>query len=182
MRPWSSTATIGSGIDLVDLADEAEILTVLGTAGTDQQGGTVLAAHPHRLAAEPVDATHQVGADLAGEHHLHHLHGGFVGDPQPVDELRLDAEPLLPRGDLGTAAVDQHGAHADEAEQHHVLEKGVDVLPHRRAAELDHQGVAGEAPDVGERLDEHLGPPDPLLHGLDVGGHGISVLMSCTPH
>ena len=78
--------------------------------------------------------------------------------------------------------MDQHGAHADEAEQHHVLEEGVEVLPHRRAAELDHQGVAGETPDVRERLDEHLGPTDPLRHGLDLSGHGISVLMWCTPH
>jgi hypothetical protein len=64
-------------------------------------------------------------------------------------------------------------AHPHEAEQHDVLEEGVDILSHGGPTQLDDQGVTGEPLDVGKRLHEHLGSADPLFHGLEVGAHVV---------
>jgi hypothetical protein len=58
--------------------------------------------------------------DGARQHHLGHFHGGFVGDPQAVDEGRLARRPSSAWADLRPAAVDDHGVHAQQLQQHHV--------------------------------------------------------------
>jgi hypothetical protein len=51
--------------------------------------------------------------------------------------------------------MDQHAAHADAAQQQHVLrQRPVELRVDRRAAELHHHRLAGEAADVGQRLDQ----------------------------
>ena len=110
------------GVDLRDVTDEAEVGAAGVGARPHQQRRSVLAGQPDRAGAERVDARDDVGADLAGQHHLRDLHGRRIGDAEPVDELRLDAHALLPRADLRAAAVHDHRSHADEAQQHDVLE------------------------------------------------------------
>jgi len=114
-----------------------------------------------------VNARDDVGPDLAGEHHLGDLHGRRIGDPQAIDEFRLDAHPLLPRADLRATAVHDHGSHADESQKHDVLEHGIEIGRRaRRATHFDDEDVTGKALDVRKRLDEHLGALDPFVDGL----------------
>src|SRR6202043_565469 len=104
--------------------------------------------------------------DLAGEHHLGDLHGWRIGDTKPVDKTGLDAHALLPGADLRSTTVHDHRSHAHETEQHHVLEHRVEVgRGARGTADLDHQDVTGEALDVGQCLDEHLGTADAFVDG-----------------
>ena len=52
--------------------------------------------------------------------------------------------------------MDEHAAHADAAQQQHVLgERPVQLGVDRRAAQLHHDGLAGEALDVGQRLNKY---------------------------
>jgi hypothetical protein len=54
--------------------------------------------------------------------------------------------------------MDQHAADADAPEQQHVLGEGaVELGVDRGAAELHDDRLAGEALDIGERLDEDPG-------------------------
>ena len=99
---------------------------------------------------------HDVLVDLADQHHLRDLDGLRVGHAQPVDELDRQVEAPHVAGDVRAAAVHDHRVHPDVLEQHHVagellLERGVG---HRRAAVLDHYGLAVELADVGQRLEQ----------------------------
>ena len=147
-----------AGVDGVDVADEAE----LGVAGRrlDQPG--VLAADADGVVAVEVDGRDELRVDLADEHHPGDVDGLGVGDPQPVAELGRLAQPLHQRADLRPAAVDDDGADADEAHQHDVLGEQVEGVVVGRpgegvAAVLDDHRLAGEAPDVRQRLDEDVG-------------------------
>ena len=104
-----------------------------------------------------MDGRDQVGADLAGQHHLHDLHRLVVRDPEAVLELGLEPETLAHGRDLGTAAVDQDRLHADVAEEDHVEQGLVARVVDRVAADLDHDHLAVEALDVRKRLDQDLG-------------------------
>ena len=141
------------GVDLHHAAHEAERRVQL--FGDD--AGPVLAGHAHGLAAEPVDRRHQVRVDLAGEDHLHDVHGLGVGHPQATAELGLDAQPVAERRDLGAAAMHQHGLHPDVAQQHEVQQRLVPALLDRVAAHLDHHDLAVEPLDVRQRFDQHFG-------------------------
>ena len=60
--------------------------------------------------------------------------------------------------DLRPAAMDEHAAHADAAQQQHVLrERAVELGVDRRAAQLHHHRLAGEAVDVGQGLGQDAG-------------------------
>ena len=114
-------------VDLGDVADEAEIGPARVRSRAHQQRRPILTGQPDRSRAERVDARDDVGPDLAGQHHLGDLHRRRIGDPEPVDELRLDAHPLLPRADLRSAAMHDDRPHADEPQQHDVLEDRIEV-------------------------------------------------------
>jgi hypothetical protein len=66
--------------------------------------------------------------------------------------------------------VHKHAADADAAQQQHVLgEREVAFAVDRRAAQLHHNGLAGELADVGQRLDEDrcdLGRQEHDLHDV----------------
>ncbi len=143
------------GVDLGDVADEAE-LRVAG--GRPDQAG-VDAADADGVAAVHVDRGDELRVDLPLEHHAGDVDGLGVGDPQAVDELGFLAEPFHQLGDLRTAAVHDDRAHPDEAHQHDVLgEQGERIVVGGAgegiAAVLDDDGLAGEPPDVRQRLDE----------------------------
>ena len=154
-------------VDLGDVTHEAEIRPPRVRSRAHQQRRPILTGKPDRSRAERVDARDDVGPDLAGQDHLRDLHGRRIGDSQAVDELGLDAHALLPRADLRAAAVHDHRSHAHEAQEHDVLEHRIEV---RRgtggAADLDDEDVPGEALDVRQCFDEHLGAMDLLVDGL----------------
>ena len=144
------------GADLGDVADEAE----RGIARRRDQQAAILARDADRdriVARLAVDRRDQVAVDLADQHHADDLQRLGVGDAQAVAELGRLAQPLHHRVDLRAAAMDEHAAHADAAQQQHVLrQRPVELRVDRRAAQLHHHGLAGEALDIGQGLDEDL--------------------------
>ena len=166
-------------VDALDPADEADVLAARrGLArGAEQQ--PVVAAQPDRGLAVAVEAQHDVLVDLAHQHHLRDLDGLGVRHPQAVDELHRQAEPLHVARDLRAAAVHDHRVHPDVLEQHDVArellaQRGV---VHRRAAVLDHHGLAVELADVGQRLEQR----GDVAHALRVVRRR-AVARSCTRH
>jgi hypothetical protein len=79
--------------------------------------------------------------------------------------------PAHHRIHLRAAAMDEHAANADAAEQQHVLCQGAVELPvDRCAAELHDDRLAGEAADIGKRLNQDargcVGSHEVLLFSL----------------
>ncbi len=136
----------------------------------DAQHAAVAAREADRASAGLLDELDDLAIDLAAEHHLDDFHRLVVGDAQAVDEGRLLADARERRLDLRTAAVDDHRPHADVLEQHDVDREGglEGIVLHRVAAVLDDDGLAQEAPHVGQRLDQDPGLVDQLLHALPV--------------
>src|SRR3954467_9464570 len=106
--------------------------------------------------AVAVQLEHDVLVLLADEHHLRQLDRGLVRDPQAGLEPPLHAEPLHVARDVGAAAVHDYRVHADVLEEDDVAREvlGQAGVGHRGAADLDHDGLAVELPDVGQRLEE----------------------------
>jgi hypothetical protein len=174
VSPAVPTPTGALGVDRLHLAHEADVdhgpvgLAVHALAGAEE--AAVLAREPHRPSSVQVDETHDLLVDLAHEDHLHDLDGLRVGDPHAAHELRGLAQPLHESPDLGPAPVHDHGPHADQLQEKHVLgELILEVgLLHGRTPVLDDEGLALEGPDVGQRLEEDLRP---LHHRPRVGIH-----------
>lgn len=145
------------GPHLGNVADEAQRRITL----RDPQQPGILTRHAqrHRLRARlAVNGGDQIAIDFADQHHADNFQRLGIGHPQPVAELRLLADPAQHRVDLRPAAMHQHAAHPDRAEQQHVLRQravafGIDCRP----AELHHHRLAGEFLDIGQRLDQDLG-------------------------
>ena len=161
MRSWASSDCTIAGFTFFDVADEAEL--GVAQAGLDQPG--VLAREADGERAVGVDGGDDVAVDLADEHHAGDVEGLGVGDAEAVAELGLLAEPLHEVADLGAAAVHDDDADADRVQQHDVGGEalGQGRVGHGVAAVLHDDGGAEELPDVGQRLDQHLG-------GVHVGG------------
>jgi hypothetical protein len=105
-----------------------------------------------------VDRADQVAVDLADQHHADQLERLLVGDAKAVAEFGLLAHPSHQHVDLRPAAMDEDTAHADAAQQQHVLgERAVELLVDRSPTQLHHHRLAGEAVDIGQGLDEDLG-------------------------
>jgi len=169
-------ATVGDqgadrpGIDRVDLADLAEVhwRAVHGGlgAGRREQVG-VLPGHPDRERPVPVDQADQVPVHLPGEDHPDHAHRLRRGHSQPRGERARDAQPAEVLADLRAAPVYHHRAQPGVPQEHHVLrEREAQVLVgHGVAAELDHDGLAVELLQPGQRLDQgrRLGQRAPLV-------------------
>jgi hypothetical protein len=102
-----------------------------------------------------VDRGDKIAVDLADQHHADDLQRLRIGDTQAVAKLGFLADAAHHRVHLGAAAMDQDDAHADTAQQKHVLRQGtVELGVDRRAAELHDHRFAGEAADVGQRLNK----------------------------
>ena len=63
--------------------------------------GSPTAAH-----ARAAQGGHQIDVEPAGDHHLHHVERGRVGDPPPADQARLQPQACRQRRHLRPAAVD----------------------------------------------------------------------------
>ena len=174
MNSSSSRPQQHPGIDRLDVADEAE----LGVAEPGADQAAVLAADSDGVVAVDVDRADDLRVDLADQHHAGDVDGLGIGDAQAVAELGLLAEPRHQVADLRAAAVHDDRSHADQAHQHDVFGEQRQRVVLARAGErvaavLDDDDLAGEAPDVGQRLDEGrrlLGRPpgcrvDAALHG-----------------
>ncbi|MCY1543390.1 hypothetical protein D9M68_792070 [compost metagenome] len=117
-----------------------------------------------------VDQVDDVLVHLAAQDHLHHVHGLRVGHAHAVDEVALDGQALEQVADLRAAAVHHHRVDADGLHQHHVAgEAGLQLIAfHGVAAVLDHQGLADEAADIGQRFGQDLGD---LGSSVEAEGH-----------
>ena len=146
-------------VDLGDLADQADVderavhARVLALGG-EQVG--VLAGQADGVRAVAVDQADDVLVDLAVEHHPDHVDGLFRGDAQSRGEHRLDPEAVEVPGDLRAAAVHDDRTEPGVPQEHQVLgEARAQFLGgHRMAAVLDHDGLAVEAVEPGQRLDQ----------------------------
>ena len=100
-----------------------------------------------------------VFVDGAGEHHFHDLDHGGVGHPQPVDEGRLDRQPLQHRVDLRPAAMHHDGIDADLFQQGDVAAEFQCqvLLAHGMAAVFHHHRSAGVATQKRQRLGQDTG-------------------------
>ena len=98
---------------------------------------------PDRAQAGGAQLRAQVDVDLSGDHHLHDVERGGVGDAATADDVGLEAELLRERGRLRAAAVRDHDA----------------------AAAVDERAQIG-----GQR--RHLGAADDLAAELDDDGAG----------
>ncbi len=160
------------GVDLGDVADEAEL--GIACRGTDQT-----AIHPADADGEPpvdVDRGDELRVDLTLEDHAGDVDGLGVGHAETVDEFGLLSEPFHQCGDLGTAAVHDDRAHADQPHQDDVLgeqaQRVVVGRPGERiAAVLHHDGLADEPADVRQCLDE-----DGCLERGGFG-HGVPIMV-----
>ena len=132
----------------------------------DLEQPAVLAREPDRRLSVAVEPQHDVGVELAEQHHLRHLDRLGIGDAQALVEAHLHPEPLHVAGDLGAAAVHDHRVQPHVLEQHDVAGERLAQLlvAHRRAAVLDHHRAPVELADVRQRLEK----------GLDVG---VAVLI-----
>ena len=144
------------GVDVLDLPDEADVDPAGRRAARAAQQAAVVAGEPDGGLPVAADAQHDVGVELADEHHLRDLDRRLVGDAQPADELDRHVQALHVGGDVGAAAVDDDRVHADVLEQHDVARELLAQrrVVHRRAAVLDHHRRAVELADVGQRLEQ----------------------------
>jgi hypothetical protein len=148
-----------AGLDPGDVADQADVdlLAVdVGEALDRSHGVGVLAGHAHRERPVLVEQADELPLDLAGQDHPDHVHGLGRGDPQPRGEVRVDAEQLQLGADLRAAAVHDDRAQPGVAQEDHVLrERRLQLLvDHGVAAELDDHGLAVEALQPGQGLDQ----------------------------
>ena len=127
--------------------------------GLDEAG--VLAGHADGERAVDVDGGHDVAVHLAHKDHPGDVERLGIGDPEPVAELGFLAEPFHQLADLGPAAVDHHGTHADRAHEDDVVANSASAassprLPRSVPAVLDHDDLVPEPPDIRQRLDQDL--------------------------
>ena len=156
--------------DPLDLADEADVARRRAPTASDAEQRAVVAREADRGLPMARDAQDDLLVHLADEHHLRDLDRLGVADPQPVDELHRQPEPLHVAGDLRAAAVDDDRVHSDVLEQHDIAREVLAqrLVDHRRAAVLDHDRLAVELPDVGQRLEQRA-------------TSRVGPLTSCTP-
>src|SRR4029077_20186291 len=116
-------------VDLVRLADEAEIDHALDMRtridyGSPQLAGdhhvAVLAAEPDRLTAGFVLVADHLFVDQPGQHHFDDFQRLFVGDAQARLVVRLHPDPLEHGLDLRTAAMHHDRVDRGLFEQHDV--------------------------------------------------------------
>src|SRR5690606_19237264 len=161
-RPGGEEVLDGRGVDLDDVADEADVHRLAvddGGAPLGAQQAAVLAGDPDGVRSALVEEGDEVALDLPGEHHPYDGHGLGGGDPQAAAELRGDVEAVEHRGDLRATAVDDDRLHADLVEEEDVGREGAlePLVDHGVAAVLDDDAGAGEALEPRQGLDEHLG-------------------------
>jgi hypothetical protein len=117
----------------------------------------VLTGDSDRVRPVGVDEADEFAADLSEQHHAGDVEDLRRGHAEPALELARDAEALEHGADLRTAAVHHDGVDAAVAQERHVSgERGLEhVVGHGVAAVLDHDDLAVQLLQPGQRLGEH---------------------------
>ncbi len=177
-------------VDPGRFADEAQIDGLLDGAARVAGGAKnllrrdescILARQADGAAAGLVDPAHQLLVDRA-QHHFGDFGRGRIGHAQPIHEAAFMAQPLQHRADLGPSAVHHNRADADLLQQDDVLGEVARQLgvAHRVAAIFHHEGGAGIALQIGQRLDQDFGLRQHLGRGC-VAGAGVTFLAHRWP-
>ena len=156
------------GIDLLRLADKAEVDDLLDRGiGVDHGARqlarhhhvAVLAAEPDRLAAGFVDVADHLLVDGAGQHHLDDFERFFVGDAQARRVLRLHADFLEHGLDLRSAAVNDDRIDRGLLQKHDIAgEFARQILrAHGVAAVFDNDGFLVVALHIGQGFRKNAG-------------------------
>ena len=118
----------------------------------------VLAADAHGAATGLGDVRNDFLVDAAGQHHFRHFSRGRIRHAQAIDKAALNPQPLQQIADLRPAAVHHHRVDAHGFEQHDILGKILRAfgIAHRVAAIFHHEGLAGIALQIGQRLDQRF--------------------------
>ena len=117
----------------------------------------VLARQPDRAAAHARNRRDQVLVDSL-QHHLGRFHRRRIGHAHPAHEARLQPELADQFRNLRTAAVHDYRVDADQIEQHDFARKALAQLRglHRVPAVLDDERFAAKAPNIRQRLQQHV--------------------------
>src|SRR6056297_360749 len=156
------------GVDLADVADVSDIddfrrRQLRALAGNLQafcaDQAAVLAGNPDRLAAGAIDRGDDLLVDAPAEHHLHHVHRLRVGYPHAVHKLAGNTQLFQQRANLRPATVHDNRVHANQLHQNNIAGETFvkQRIDHGITAELDHNGLAGEALYGGKCLGKNLG-------------------------
>src|SRR5215831_16760774 len=113
-----------------------------------------------------VDEADDLFVDLANQDHLDHVHRRLVGDADPVVKFGLNPHLFKDRADLRTTAVHHNGIHPYVAQHDDVLGEAFLELfvDHGVAAVLDHNDLAVEASNIGQRLHQYGGTLHQVVH------------------
>src|SRR6185437_10878064 len=142
----------------------------------------VLPGQAHRERAVPVDQADDVLVHRAGQDHADDLHGLRRGHPQPGGERGLHPEPAEHRVDLRAAAVHDDRAQPGVAQEHQVLRErqAQRLVGHGVTAVLDHDRLAVEPVQPGQRLDQRARLGRGVLDPAIDDGHVEYAEFSCT--
>src|SRR6266545_3936349 len=138
-------------VEADDLPDEAEVHRVrpgalhhLGWPARRLDGVAARAVEADGHDSVREEARAEVHVELPGDDVLHHLERRGVGGAAARDHARLEAEPLLERRRLRTAAVDDRDAVPAVDENAQVLRDAVEIQRvDELTAELQHDGLHG---------------------------------------
>ena len=147
------------GMHLGNIAHKAQVLTVRVNLPCPKEAG-IHTAQAHGTPATLQQQPHDVLVQLAGEHHLHHLHGLSIGVAQTVDKAGLLAHPFQHGIDFRPAAVNQHHVDSDGVQKHNVLhDGGLQLLvEHGISAVLYHHGLSYKLLEIGQGLNQYVSP------------------------
>ena len=153
-----------------DFSDEANIHRVPGgilkpefLAGEDVGPGK-----PSGHTAQRLKGLHHLGVDFPRQDLVHHFDGRRVGDALSLDEVGLQACDFHGSGDGLASAVDDHRVNLHCLQKHDVsgdaVANGRIGRVHETATVLHHEGLSGEALDVGQGFQQGRCLGDQFLH------------------
>lgn len=118
----------------------------------------IFAGETYRGTALAVNESDDIFVDETAEDHLDDVHGFAVGDAHALEEFAFFAESFQKLADLGAAAVDDHGVHADSFHENDVAGEAVFeiVVDHGVAAVFNDEGFADKVVEIGESFDEDV--------------------------
>ena len=165
VKPHHMDSLSGCDIDLDDFADVADVNFPAGIFLVVEPQLPAFENVPpgkaHRPAAEILDGFDNVRIDFARQNVIHDLHGGLVGDPLALDEIRLQPGLFHGTGDGLAAAVNDDGVDLDRFKKNNVpRDAGSHTLVrrvHEAAAVFDDEGRAVEFLDIRQRFQQRFG-------------------------
>jgi hypothetical protein len=131
-------------------------------------GENVRAGKPFGLAAKLVDGGDDLRIDLPREHSLDDFHRGFVRDAQALDEAGFESRLFHGAGDGFAAAMHHHWKDARRRQKNEVARdarrarRGRGI--HETAAIFDDKDFAAKAQQIRQRLQQHIGFGNQVLH------------------